>query len=86
MPSKGPLLGAVHLPPTVLDAVIPGYSEFAHYILESTGIDISFYVSLGAFGFLLWTGLRVAIIPFFTALTNILSSTATVDYHEEMRD
>ncbi|OQV10631.1 hypothetical protein CLAIMM_14598 [Cladophialophora immunda] len=78
---SGPYL---HLPPTFFDAIVPGYSSLAQYLLGT--IDISFYVSIGAFCFLLWTGIRTTVVPLCAAIILLCSSTVVVFDHEDIYD
>ncbi|KAK3057621.1 hypothetical protein LTR09_001805 [Extremus antarcticus] len=44
-------LSLTELPPSILDALIPGYSLISRYVHAFTGIDISFFVSIGLVSF-----------------------------------
>lgn len=78
--------GLVHLPPTFLDAIIPGYSVLAKFFLSSFGIDISFYVSLVALAFATWTALRITLDPIFRFLVSYSFSTVVIDEYDSIWD
>jgi len=77
--------GFFHLPPTVLDAFIPGYSLLARSLSEF-GIDISLFVSCFALGIGVWTALRFALPPIWTFLLDTFSSSVTVEEYDPIYD
>ena len=78
--------GLLHLPPTFLDAVIPGYSILATTLLSHFGVDLSFYVSLVALFFVAWTALQLTIIPAIDRLFSLITSTVVVDQYDSIYD
>lgn len=78
--------GLLYLPPTFLDALIPGYSVLANALLKSTGIDISFYVSLCAFIFLLHTAWNFTAVPLRDTLLRYVTSAVYIDEYDDMYD
>ncbi|KAK5056783.1 hypothetical protein LTR84_012315 [Exophiala bonariae] len=69
---------SLHLPVTLIDAVIPGYSFLAQVLLD-LGIDISVIVSFIAFVGCAWTALRFAFTPISVLILESLSSSVTVE-------
>lgn len=70
----------IRLPPTVLDAFIPGYSFLATILLEF-GVDVSLFVSCFVLGAAAWTAFRFAVVPFGDFFVSALSSSVIVqDY------
>ena len=78
--------GLLHLPPTFLDAIIPGYSVLASSLLSHFGVDLSFYVSLVALFFVAWTALQVTIIPAIDRLCSLITSTVVIDQYDSIFD
>ena len=76
--------GLPQLPPTILDALIPGYSLLAGTVLKHVGIDVSFYVSLCAFAFALHATWNYTFIPFRDHLIKLFSSTVVVDEYDDI--
>ncbi|KEF51492.1 uncharacterized protein A1O9_12409 [Exophiala aquamarina CBS 119918] len=69
---------SLHLPATLIDTFIPGYSFFAQVLL-SLGVDISIIVSFAVFTVCAWTAVRYAFSPVFSFLLDAISSSVTVD-------
>lgn len=78
--------GLLYLPPTFLDAIIPGYSVLASTLLSHFGVDLSFYVSLVALFFVAWTALQVTIIPAVDRLFSLITSTVVIDEYDSIFD
>lgn len=76
----------LHLPPSLLDVIIPGYSALAEYLAGVAGIDISLYVSLCALGLLFWTGIRVTVVPLAEGLIRLCSSIVVINEYDELYD
>jgi mitochondrial chaperone BCS1 len=84
--SSFPTPGVLHLPPTILDAVIPGYSVLAETLLTHIGIDLSFYVSVVALLFAALTAFKVTISPTIDRIFSFITSTVIVDEHDSIFD
>ena len=78
--------GLIHLPPSFVDAIIPGYSVLASTLLSQFGIDLSFYVSLIALFFVASTALQVTVIPAIDRVFRLLTSTVVVDEYDAIFD
>jgi chaperone BCS1 len=78
--------GLLHLPPTFLDAIVPGYSVLASSLLSSFGIDLSYYVSLVALLFAATTAFQVTLKPIFHHFNAFISSSVVVDEYDTIFD
>ncbi|ETN42721.1 uncharacterized protein HMPREF1541_01879 [Cyphellophora europaea CBS 101466] len=86
IPDSDPSNGFLYLPPTFLDALIPGYSVLAEAVHKFAGIDISFYVSLCAFVFVLHAAWNFTVAPLRDTLIKKFSSTVVIDEYDEIFD
>ena len=76
--------GLINLPPTVLDAIIPGYSVLAKTLLASFGIDISFIVSVVALCFAVSTAIGMLFLPVLHTILDSLMSRVIVDEYDDI--
>jgi hypothetical protein len=76
--------GLLHLPPTFLDAIIPGYSILAQTLLSHFGIDLSFYISLLALFFAAATAFHVTVNPVIERVFALTTSTVIVDEYDSI--
>ena len=82
--TSAPSTGLLQLPPTFLDAFVPGYSVLASTLLAQFGIDLSFYVSLIALFFVATTALNATIGPFIDRVFRSITSTVVVDEYDSI--
>lgn len=73
--------GISHLPLTVLDALFPGFSLLASFLL-GFGLDISVFVSWITVLAVAWTAIRYALIPACETLVKILSSFVLIEEYD----
>ena len=75
-----------HLPSSILDAVLPGYSFVSKLILDLFGFDVSIIVTICAFIFLANTGYGY-IYRYASALfEKYLTSSITIEYYDDIYD
>ena len=78
--------GLLYLPPTFVDAIIPGYSVLASTLLAHFGIDLSFLVSVVALFFAATTAFQVTINPVIDRLFSLITSTVIIDEYDSIFD
>lgn len=78
--------GVLYLPPTFLDAFIPGYSVLAKALFDFAGVDISFYVSLCALVFVLHAAWNFTVAPLRDAVLKFLTSAVYIDEYDDIYD
>ena len=78
--------GFAHLPTTILDAFIPGYSFISKFILDLIGFDISIIVSVLVLGFALNTGSRYLYRHAAAWFLKHFSASVSIDYYDNIYD
>ena len=73
-----------HLPVTIVEALVPGYSFVSKFLLESIGLDISLIVSAVAIAFAVSTALRYSWKNVYAQLKVYFMSSITVDSEDDI--
>lgn len=75
-----------HLPPSILNAIIPGYDVISKILLDSFGFDVSNIVPICIVLFLLHTGFSYIYRYSRIVFEKYLTASITVDYYDEIYD
>lgn len=75
-----------HLPPTILNAFIPGYDVISKIALDTFGLDVSLIVSICIVLFLLNSGLSYAYHYSKALFDKYLTASITIDYYDDIYD
>ncbi|KAK5166501.1 uncharacterized protein LTR77_008044 [Saxophila tyrrhenica] len=79
-------LSLTELPPSILDALVPGYSLISRYIHALTGIDISFFVSIGLILFAVIKGGQFLYSRGSRAFRYLFLSSVYIKQHDDLFD
>ncbi|KAK0291882.1 hypothetical protein LTR35_001310 [Friedmanniomyces endolithicus] len=80
------LTSLTDLPPTILEALIPGYSLISRYALAYLGFDISLFVTLGVILLALTKASSYLWSQLSRAFTHLCMSSVYIDEHDDLFD
>jgi len=75
-----------HLPTSLLEAFIPGYSLISRYLQEAFGFDVSVIVSVLSFAFALFTAGRFVYRHSFALFERYFMSSISVEAEDDIHD
>lgn len=78
--------GIAHLPTSILDAFIPGYSFISKYLLDVFGFDISIIVSVLVLGFALTTGVHYIYRHLWASFLKYFTASVVIDAYDIIHD
>lgn len=78
--------GRAHLPTSILDAFIPGYSFISKYLLDVFGFDISIIVSTLVLGFACITGVRYIYRHLWETFLTYFTASVVIDAYDIIYD
>lgn len=78
--------GIGHLPTSILDAFIPGYSFISKYLLDVFGFDISIIVSVLVLGFACTTGVHYIYRHLWASFLTYFTASVVIDAYDIIYD
>ncbi|KAF7509109.1 hypothetical protein GJ744_008336 [Endocarpon pusillum] len=78
--------GIAHLPTSILDAFIPGYSFISKYLLDVFGFDISIIVSVLVLGFACTTGVHYIYRHLWASFLTHFTASVVIDAYDIIYD
>ncbi len=78
--------GIAHLPTSILDAFIPGYSFISKYVLDVFGFDISILVSVLVLGFACTTGVHYIYRHLWASFLTYFTASVVIDAYDIIYD
>jgi mitochondrial chaperone BCS1 len=78
--------GIAHLPTSILDAFIPGYSFISKYVLDVFGFDISIIVSVLVLGFACTTGVHYIYHHLWASFLTYFTASVVIDAYDIIYD
>lgn len=78
--------GIAHLPTSILDAFIPGYSFISKYLLDVFGFDISIIVSVLVLGFACTTGIHYIYRHLWASFLTYFTASVVIDAYDIIYD
>lgn len=78
--------GIAHLPTSILDAFIPGYSFISKYLLDVFGFDISIIVSVLVLGFACTTGVHYIYRHLWSSFLTHFTASVVIDAYDIIYD
>ena len=78
--------GIAHLPTSILDAFIPGYSFISKYLLDVFGFDISIIVSVLVLGFACTTGVHYIYRHLWASFLTYFTASVVIDAYDIIYD
>lgn len=78
--------GIAHLPTSILDAFIPGYSFISKYLLDVFGFDISIIVSILVLGFACTTGVHYIYRHLWASFLTYFTASVVIDAYDIIYD
>jgi mitochondrial chaperone BCS1 len=83
VPTNGTSIpGIAHLPTSILDAFIPGYSFISKYLLDVFGFDISIIVSILVLGFACTTGVHYIYRHVWASFLTYFTASVVIDAYD----
>jgi len=79
-------LDMVHLPNSLLEALVPGYGLFSRYIASTLGIDISIFVSIGLIILAVTKGGKYLFQQAENVFRDLFMSSVYIDEHDDLFD
>lgn len=83
VPTNGTAIpGIAHLPTSILDAFIPGYSFISKYLLDVFGFDVSIIVSILVLGFACTTGVHYIYRHVWASFLTYFTASVVIDAYD----
>jgi mitochondrial chaperone BCS1 len=81
---NGNISQSLHFAPSILEAVVPGYSLFSRFALEAFGFDIGIFVSIALLVAGLYTSIKYFGRSFSSFSEEYLISSVLIDDHDDL--